>query len=57
MSEPRVLMLGMGWFPSTPGGLNRYYRSLFERMPGARGVVVGPVADAPAEIASARAKR
>jgi glycosyltransferase involved in cell wall biosynthesis len=50
MSEPRVLMLGMGWFPSTPGGLNRYYRSLFEQLPGACGVVVGPQDDAPPAV-------
>jgi glycosyltransferase involved in cell wall biosynthesis len=49
--EPRVLMLGMGWFPTTVGGLNRYYRSLFEQLPEARGVVVGPAEDAPAALA------
>lgn len=48
--EPRVLMLGMGWFPSTVGGLNRYYRSLFEQLPEARGVVIGPAEDAPASL-------
>jgi glycosyltransferase involved in cell wall biosynthesis len=46
----RVLMLGMGWFPTTLGGLNRYYRSLFEQLPEARGVVVGPAEDAPQSI-------
>ncbi len=40
--DPRVLMLGMGWFPATLGGLNRYYRSLLEQLPEARGVVIGP---------------
>jgi glycosyltransferase involved in cell wall biosynthesis len=49
--QPRVLMLGMGWFPTTPGGLNRYFRSLFEQLPEARGVVVGPAEGAPASIA------
>jgi glycosyltransferase involved in cell wall biosynthesis len=44
-------MLGMGWFPTTLGGLNRYYRSLFEQLPEARGVVMGPATDAPASIA------
>ena len=39
--HPRVLMLGMGWFPSTVGGLDRYYRSLFEQLPEASGVVIG----------------
>jgi glycosyltransferase involved in cell wall biosynthesis len=48
--DPRVLMLGMGWFPTTLGGLNRYYRSLFEQLPQARGVVIGPAEDAPASI-------
>jgi glycosyltransferase involved in cell wall biosynthesis len=50
-SEPRALMLGMGWFPGTPGGLNRYYRSLFEQLPRAEGVVIGPGEDAPGSIA------
>lgn len=45
-------MLGMGWFPSTLGGLNRYYRSLFEQLPRARGVVIGPAEDAPPTIAA-----
>jgi glycosyltransferase involved in cell wall biosynthesis len=43
-------MLGMGWFPATVGGLNRYYRSLFEELPEASGVVVGPADDAPASV-------
>jgi glycosyltransferase involved in cell wall biosynthesis len=43
-------MLGMGWFPTTLGGLNRYYRSLLEQLPEARGVVVGPAEDAPASV-------
>ncbi len=43
-------MLGMGWFPTTLGGLNRYYRSLFEQLTEANGVVVGPSDDAPASI-------
>ncbi|MGH2864521.1 MAG: glycosyltransferase family 4 protein, partial [Solirubrobacteraceae bacterium] len=48
--RPRVLMLGMGWFPTTPGGLNRYYRSLLEQLPEASGVVVGPADSPPASI-------
>ena len=48
--HPRVLMLGMGWFPATLGGLNRYYRSLLEQLPEARGVVIGPAEDAPASV-------
>jgi glycosyltransferase involved in cell wall biosynthesis len=48
--HPRVLMLGMGWFPTTLGGLNRYYRSLLEQLPEARGVVIGPAEDAPGSV-------
>ncbi len=43
-------MLGMGWFPASLGGLNRYYRSLLEQLPEARGVVIGPAEDAPASV-------
>jgi glycosyltransferase involved in cell wall biosynthesis len=49
--HPRVLMLGMGWFPTTLGGLNRYYRCLFEQLPEASGVVVGPAEDTPESVA------
>ena len=49
--DPRVLMLGMGWFPATLGGLNRYYRALFEQLQDARGVVIGPAEDAPPSVA------
>lgn len=48
--RPRVLMLGVGWFPSTLGGLDRYYRALFEALPEAIGVVIGPAEQAPARI-------
>jgi glycosyltransferase involved in cell wall biosynthesis len=48
--HPRVLMLGMGWFPATLGGLNRYYRALLEQLPEAHGVVIGPAQDAPATV-------
>jgi glycosyltransferase involved in cell wall biosynthesis len=43
-------MLGMGWFPTALGGLNRYYRSLLEQLPEAHGVVIGPAEDAPASV-------
>ncbi len=43
-------MLGLGWFPDSLGGLDRYYRALFEQLAGARGVVVGPAADAPPTV-------
>src|ERR1019366_7787807 len=45
-----VLMLGMGWFPASLGGLDRYYRDLFEQLPEARGVLLGPAEDAPASV-------
>jgi glycosyltransferase involved in cell wall biosynthesis len=48
--RPRVSMLGLGWFPATVGGLDRYYRALFEQLPEASGVVLGPAADAPPSI-------
>ncbi len=44
-------MLGMGWFPATLGGLDRYFRSLFEQMPEANGVVIGPADHPPRSIA------
>ena len=59
MSEPRPpsgrpLLLGMGWFPDQPGGLNRYftglYRALGDRLEGCRAVVTGPVAAPPANV-------
>ncbi|HEX4437412.1 MAG TPA: glycosyltransferase family 4 protein [Solirubrobacteraceae bacterium] len=49
--DPRPLMLGMGWFPSTLGGLDRYFRALFEELPGAHAVVIGPAEGAPPEVA------
>ena len=49
--NPRVLMLGMGWFPATLGGLDRYFRSLFEQMPEAKAVVIGPADHPPRSIA------
>jgi glycosyltransferase involved in cell wall biosynthesis len=52
VGPPRVLMIGRGWFPATVGGLDRYYRSLLESLPGSRGVVLGPSGDAPAEVSA-----
>ncbi len=40
-TPPRLLMLGMGWFPDQLGGLNRYYRDLLEHLPEASGIVIG----------------
>jgi glycosyltransferase involved in cell wall biosynthesis len=48
--HPRVAMLGLGWFPATLGGLDRYYRALHEQLPEASGVVLGPAGDAPRSI-------
>jgi glycosyltransferase involved in cell wall biosynthesis len=51
-ADTGVLMLGMGWFPDQPGGLNRYFRELYEALnasgTSASAVVVGPAA-APAD--------
>ena len=41
IESPRVLMIGKGWFPEQTGGLDRYFRELFEELPEARAVVVG----------------
>ncbi len=43
-------MLGLGWFPDSLGGLDRYYRALLEALPEARGVVIGPAGDAPPRV-------
>lgn len=61
MSEPgraRPLLLGLGWPPDQTGGLNRYFRDLFEALArdgaahdeGARAVVIGPARDAPSPV-------
>lgn len=47
---PRVLMLGLGWFPDSLGGLERYFRCLFEQLPEASAVTIGPATDAPASL-------
>jgi glycosyltransferase involved in cell wall biosynthesis len=50
----RPLLLGMGWFPDQPGGLNRYFtglcRALDNRSGGWRAVVTGPAATPPASV-------
>jgi len=43
-------MLGLGWFPDSLGGLDRYYRELLEALPEARGVVIGPADGAPERV-------
>jgi len=45
-----VTMFGLGWFPDTLGGLERYFRGLLEALPEARAVVVGPATDAPERL-------
>ena len=50
----RICMIGDGWFPDHPGGLNRYLRSLFEALDTAElkkeAIVLGPAADAPSSV-------
>jgi glycosyltransferase involved in cell wall biosynthesis len=46
-------MLGKGWFPEQLGGLDRYYRDLFEHLPEARGLVVGPAPGNPQRLTAA----
>jgi glycosyltransferase involved in cell wall biosynthesis len=53
IDRPRVLLLGLGWFPAQIGGLNRYFRALLENLPEARGVVVGPAPGADPRVAVA----
>jgi glycosyltransferase involved in cell wall biosynthesis len=48
-------MLGLGWFPDQIGGLDRYYRDLLERLPEARGIVIGPALGVPARVLVASA--
>ncbi len=55
--RPRILMLGLGWFPESLGGLDRYFRALLEAMPEARGVVIGPAGDAPAQVEAVSSPR
>lgn len=50
MSRPEVLVLGQGWSPDDPGGLNRYVRDLLEAFAEEeplRAVVLGPAGDVP----------
>ena len=53
----KVLLLGLGWFPDQSGGLNRYFRELFDRLREhgvtSRAVVIGPAADAGIDVAVA----
>jgi len=51
--HPAILMLGKGWFPEQLGGLDRYYRDLFEHLPEARGLVVGPAPGSPERLTAA----
>lgn len=47
---PRVLVLGLGWFPDSRGGLDRYVGELVSRMAETVAVVIGPAAAAPARV-------
>lgn len=55
----RTLQLGMGWFAEAPGGLNRVFTELLERLPGTgvdvRGLVMGSGRVAEASGARVRA--
>jgi hypothetical protein len=44
----RPLLLGLGWSPDQPGGLNRYFRDLLTALDDPPAVGVGPAHDAPA---------
>jgi glycosyltransferase involved in cell wall biosynthesis len=48
------LLLGMGWFPDQPGGLNRYFTGLCyalgDRVRGWRAVAIGPAAAPPDSV-------
>ena len=48
--NPRVLMLGKGWFPNQLGGLDRYFRDLLEHQPETSGVVIGPAGGSPERL-------
>jgi glycosyltransferase involved in cell wall biosynthesis len=54
VTRPRTLLLGSGWSPDQPGGLNRYFRGLIEALREhdleSRAVVLGPVDDAIPEV-------
>lgn len=50
--SPRVVLLGMGWFPDEVGGLNRYTRALLESLPASHAVVIGPAHDADERVAA-----
>ena len=57
--SPRVAVLGQGWFPDDPGGLNRYVRDLLEAFAAAGeplpAVALSPAADAPENVTLAAA--
>jgi glycosyltransferase involved in cell wall biosynthesis len=53
----RPLLLGKGWFPDELGGLDRYFRGLYEALADAgvpaRAVVVGPADEGPPGVTAA----
>jgi hypothetical protein len=50
----RVRLVGDGWFPDRPGGVNRYLRELLAALVdagvSAEAVVLGPAGDAPENV-------
>jgi glycosyltransferase involved in cell wall biosynthesis len=50
----RTLIIGDGWFPDAPGGLNRYVRelklALSEAGRNTSAIVIGPASDPPSEL-------
>jgi glycosyltransferase involved in cell wall biosynthesis len=59
LSPRRMVLVGMGWFPDQPGGLNRYfsclYRFLRPQIESCQAVVIGPVTAAPDDVSVAGA--
>jgi glycosyltransferase involved in cell wall biosynthesis len=57
----RVALLGMGWSPDQPGGLNRYVRGLRDGLEQAgvevTTLVVGPAVDAPSGVVAVSDRR
>ena len=42
LDTARPLLLGLGWSPDQPGGLNRYFGDLLRALGDPAAVVVGP---------------
>lgn len=50
MARNGPLIVGMGWFPDQPGGLNRYVHGLVDALPEANALVLGPATGAPERV-------